>query len=212
MVHATLRKYAMIRSQFINWDLFTSEHPWAASQATTNNLPDNCISIYYSVDLDKQKITDRLCIVTFSPKYQPDFKKISVEWLLEYFSVEPADLNQLDKVEETIIKPGGEVFFMLNDEDKAVGTVAMILEEEGTVELAKLGVPKALNGRGYAHPLMNECILWAKQREYKSIELSTATKLVAARKLYEKYSFKTLSNSPHPIFGHRADLTMKLTF
>jgi N-acetylglutamate synthase-like GNAT family acetyltransferase len=211
MVHATIRKYAMIRSRFVDWDTFTQDHPWAISQATTNNLPEKCISIYYTVDLDKQTITDRLCMVTYAPKYQADFKKISVEWVTEYFSVEPADLNQLDKAEETIIKPGGELFCLLNGDDKVVGTVAMILEEGGTVELAKLGVPKVLNGRGYAHPLMNECVLWAKHKAYTFINLYTATKLAAARSLYEKWGFELVLNSPHTHFA-RADVTMRLTF
>jgi GNAT superfamily N-acetyltransferase len=199
----------MIRSQIIDWNDFTLKNSWAVG--SEDELPENCVSIYYMVDLEKKIITDRLCTVTYSSKYQPDFKEISVTWVDEYFSVEPADLQQLDKPEETIVKPGGEVFCLLNGQDQVVGAVAMIVEESGTVELAKMGVRKHYNGKGYAHPLMKEAILWAKNKSYTFINLYTATKLKVAVSLYEKYGFEVIPFTPHSHFT-RVDLAMRLTF
>lgn len=209
MVNTTLRKYAMIRSHIIDWNEFTSKNNWAVG--SEHDLPENCISIYYMVDMEQKIITDRLCTVTYSSKYQPDFKKISVAWVDEYFSLEPADLQQLDRPEETIVKPGGEVFCLLNGQSQVVGTVAMIVEENGTVELAKMGVGKQFYGKGYAHPLMKEAILWAKDKSYTLINLYTATKLKVAVSLYEKYGFKVIPFTPHSHFT-RVDLAMQLMF
>jgi GNAT superfamily N-acetyltransferase len=211
MVHATIRKYAMInRSQFVDWDLFIKENSWATTQATDNDLPEKCVSIYYSVDNEQQTIIDRLCMVSYSSKYQPDFKKISIAWVDEYFSVEEADIMQLDHPEETIIKTGGELFCLLNGHEQVVGTVAMIVEEDGSVELAKMGVGKEHNGKGYAHPLMKEAITWAKNKSYPSVYLYTAIKLVVAVSLYKKYGFEVIPFTPHSRFA-RVDLAMRLT-
>ncbi|KAI8068982.1 acyl-CoA N-acyltransferase [Thamnidium elegans] len=206
----TIQKFAFIRNQFIDWQEFTKKYSWATIEDDLN-LPEKCVSIYYSVDLEKQVITERLCMVSYSSKYQPDFKKISVAWVDEYFSVEPADLMQLDKPKETIIQPGGEIFCLLNDQGQVVGTVAMIIEHDGAVELAKMGVGKEFCGKGYAHPLMKEAIMWAQNRSYKYINLYTATKLIVAVSLYEKYDFKAISFRPHSHFA-RVDLAMRLTF
>lgn len=206
----TIRKFAFIRNQFIDWQEFTTEYTWASVEGELN-LPDKCVSIYYSVDLEKQVIVERLCMASYSSKYQPDFKKISVAWVDEYFSVEPADLMQLDRPQDTIIQPGGEIFCLLNDQGQVVGTVAMIIEPDGAVELAKMGVGNEFCGKGYAHPLMKEAIMWAQKKSYKSVNLYTATKLKVAVSLYKKYGFKAIPFKPHSHFT-RVDLAMLLTF
>ncbi|KAG2206713.1 hypothetical protein INT47_003655 [Mucor saturninus] len=208
MVHSTVRKYVMVRGQFIEWEDFKTENVWAQT-ADVSDLPDNCVSIYYSVDMERHIIKERLCMVTYSPKYQPDFKKISVAWVSEYFSVEPADLFQLDNPEDSIIKPGGEIFCLINSQGTAVGTVAMIVEADGDAELGKMGVLKDYNGKGYAHPLMHEAILWAKRKHFPAVNLHTARKLTPAVTLYQKYGFKEIPFRGHSHFT-RVDLVMQL--
>lgn len=210
MVNATIRRYAMIRSRFVDWEEFTSKHSWASVQEE-KELPENCIAVYYPVDLEQKKVDERLCMVTYSRKYQPGFKKISIAWLEEFFSVEGADLHQLDTPEECIIIPGGELICMLNEEEEVVGTVAMIVEADGAIELAKMGVGKQYNGKGYAHALMKEAVVWAKSKSYTYINLYTAKKLKAAVSLYEKHGFQVVPFTPHSHFT-RVDLVMRLTF
>lgn len=210
MVHSTVRKYAMVRGQFVDWEEFKTNNTWA-NTANDGDLPDHCVSIYYSVDMDQQFIKERLCMVNYSPKYQPDFKRISVSWVSEYFSVEPADLMQLDNPEDSIIKPGGEIFCLIDSQGTAIGTVAMILEADGNVELAKMGVLKKYNGKGYAHPLMYEAILWAKSKRFPVVNLYTAQRLTPAVTLYHKYGFKKIPFHSHSHFA-RVDLVMQLKF
>ena len=210
MVGTTIREYAMIRGKFVDWHEFTSQNSWAVSSDTP--LPVNCISVYYVIDLEQKKIKERLCMATYAPQYQPGLKAISAAWVAEYFTVvEPADLQQLDTPEITIIQPGGEVLFLLNEEEVVVGTVAMILEPNGTVELAKMGVDKKYSGRGYSHPLMEEAIAWAKRNKFHSINLYTATRLKVALLLYKKYGFEEMPFTPHAHFS-RVDVAMRLVF
>lgn len=198
----------MMRGQFIDWEEFTSKNRWA-QVGNDHDLPDHCVSIYYSVDTEQQIIKERLCMVTYSSKYQPAFKKISVAWVSEYFAVEPADLMQLDNPEESIINPGGEIFCLINDQGQAVGTVAMIVEPNGDAELGKMGVAKEFNGKGYAHPLMKEAVFWAKSKSFPAVNLHTASKLLVAVSLYKKYGFKEIPYHDHSHFA-RVDLVMRL--
>jgi len=60
-------------------------------------------------------------IVPYNKKYKEDFKRLNIEWLQKYFSVEPADEKMLSSPEKEIIRNGGEIFFALL-ENEVFGT------------------------------------------------------------------------------------------
>ncbi|KAI9359536.1 acyl-CoA N-acyltransferase [Pilaira anomala] len=211
----TVQKLVFIRNKFISCQEFNSKYSWAnipTEEEDERNLPEKCVSIYYSVNIEQQTI-EKLYMVSYAPQYKPSFKEISVAWVNEYFAVEPADLLQLDHPEENIIQPGGEIFCLMKEKGEVVGTVAMIIdqEEEGAVELGKMGVAKEFCGKGYAHPLMKEALMWAQKKSFSVVNLHTAAKLIVAVSLYEKYGFKPVPFQAHGHFA-RVDLLMRLTF
>ncbi|ELR70041.1 hypothetical protein C900_04411 [Fulvivirga imtechensis AK7] len=62
-------------------------------------------------------------IIDYAPEYSRYFKSLNVEWLEQYFTVEPIDLPILDQPFEKIIAPGEDVIFALW-QGRVVGTCA----------------------------------------------------------------------------------------
>lgn len=141
---------------------------------------------------------DNVEIVRWDDKYHQSFIDLSVEWLEEYVSVEPADLEILKNPHEKVLDNGGEIFFALAD-GKAVGTVAMINAGGGVFELAKLAVSPEYKGRKIGKLLMQHAISFAEEKNAGRIILYTNHKLVPAIRLYEKMGFvhTELSNNKY---------------
>ena len=55
-------------------------------------------------------------VVTWRPEYREDFERLNRVWIEAYFAVEPSDLAVFRDPEEAIVRPGGEIFFVVDDE------------------------------------------------------------------------------------------------
>src|SRR5688500_3772499 len=64
-------------------------------------------------------------VVRFRPALRDAFERLNRQWIEQYFSVEEPDRAVFGDPEGTILRPGGEIFFVLSDE-KVVGTCAMV--------------------------------------------------------------------------------------
>jgi len=128
-------------------------------------------------------------IVTYSPKLKDDFKKLNVEWLKKYFTVEPVDEKVFSNPKREIIDKDGEIFFALY-KDEVVGTVAVKKTSSKTFEVLKMAVTENFQSRGIGRLLMNKVVDYAKSKKAKSLELDTSRKLEGAIKLYESFGFK----------------------
>ncbi|KGO90694.1 GNAT family N-acetyltransferase [Flavobacterium suncheonense] len=146
-------------------------------------------------------------IITYKPEFKQRFIDLNTAWLEEYFFVEQHDKDVCNNVEEVILKPGGEIFFCLLD-DEVVGTVAMQKVNDEVVEMAKLAVDKKHQGKKLGNLLVETCIDFAKTHHYKTLMLVSSTKLDVALNLYRKYGFKEtpLDETDY----HRADIQMEL--
>ncbi|KAG2199298.1 hypothetical protein INT46_003378 [Mucor plumbeus] len=206
-------EYALVKGKITNWADFVEQNQWAAIKTNKfSSLPiaSNCVSVYYVVDVEQMAIIDRLCMVTWDLKYKSEFKELSLVWVKQYFEVEELDLKQLDTPEESIIQPGGEIFFLIESSGRVAGVVATVIHQ-GACELAKMTVRKECNGKGYAHILMRESIKWAKDKKFPYIELLSSVSLENAIILYKKYGFETTHLGPHPDYK-RCNIIMRLTF
>lgn len=150
----------------------------------------------------------RVEVQTFRPELAPAFSALNLDWIRRMFEVEAHDLEQLADPAASVIAPGGEVFFVLED-GHAVGCVAMIPVRAGVYELAKMAVDPACQGRGYANLLMEAAIAFARGRGAREVMLLSNTKLTPAIRLYEKYGFRTVKLGPHPDYK-RTDIEMVL--
>ena len=147
-------------------------------------------------------------IVEFQERYARDFAELNYEWISKSYKVEQHDRELLDHPVETIIEPGGQIFFALV-EDKAVGTVALIPIANNTFELAKMAVDPEFRGRGISDRLMDACITYSKNAGKERIILESNTRQEAALGLYRKYGFVETALDPNSHF-ERANIRMEL--
>ncbi|MES2620063.1 MAG: bifunctional helix-turn-helix transcriptional regulator/GNAT family N-acetyltransferase [Bacteroidota bacterium] len=146
-------------------------------------------------------------IVNFSTAYKEDFKKLNVEWLKKYFTVEPVDERVLNNPEKEILERDGQVFFALY-RDEVIGTCAVKKTTPKTYELLKMAVTEKFQMKGVGRLLMSKAVDFAKTKKAKVLELETSRKLESALKLYEDFGFKISEEVPS---GDYQRCTIKMT-
>jgi putative acetyltransferase len=146
-------------------------------------------------------------IVSYQRKYQPDFKRLNLEWLDRYNLTEAYDLEILDNPNEKVIDGGGCIFLAM-DGEQVVGTAGLAKEQEGIYELIKMAVDIAWRGRGISKILLDYCIEEAKKLKAEKIFLFSNSQLLTALKLYEKYGFRHVEVTDSPMLT--ADVKMEL--
>ena len=154
-------------------------------------------------------------IVDYEARFACHFASLNYQWITEYFRVEEEDRKALDDPEAYAIKPGGNIFFLLEDETP-VGTVAMVPitrseeRQELCFELAKMAVRPDCRGKGYGSMLMRHCLDFARSAEVHEIMLVTNDVLTAAVALYEQAGFREVSEYSDDRY-ERGNLEMRLT-
>ena len=146
-------------------------------------------------------------IIEWEDKYAEQFKRLSLEWLEKYVSVEPADLEIINNPHRSILDNGGMIFFALCD-GLIVGTVAMIRQKDGSFELAKLAVTEGYKGLKIGNLLMEKSLEFASQRKAITVFLYTNRRLLPAINLYEKFGFKEVPVAQSKYI--EADMKMEL--
>ncbi|GAB3951350.1 hypothetical protein GCM10028805_31290 [Spirosoma harenae] len=150
---------------------------------------------------------DTITIIPYSPIYQPDFKRLNLEWISRYFKVEPHDIEQLDHPEEHVLPNDGQIFFAkINDE--IVGCVAMVNMGESGFELAKMAVSPCAQGKGIGRKLCLAAIDYAKQLGIKTVWLESNRILTPALTMYASVGFREVPSVPTPY--SRADIRMEM--
>ena len=158
----------------------------------------------------KKRQWEEVEIIDYKPKYRTYFKKLNLEWLKKYFSVEPLDEKILSHPEEEILKPGGQIFFARLD-GEIVGTVALIKHSDDTYEIAKMAVTEKAQGRQAGKKLALLAIDRAKSLGAHTVLLKTNPKLEVANKLYNRLGFVQVSSKPRKVLGYRRPtITLKL--
>ncbi len=148
-----------------------------------------------------------IVIRTYEEKYQPDFKRLNLEWLDKYHLTETHDLEILDHPEEKVIAGGGCIFLAM-DGEKVIGTAGLAKEQEGIFELVKMTVDPAWRGLGISKILLERCLEEAKKLKAKKIFLFSNSQLLTALKLYGKYGFRHVEVTDSPLLT--ADVKMEL--
>lgn len=153
-------------------------------------------------------MTGAVRIVPFDPALAPHFARLNREWIERFFVMEPADRVVLDDPRAAIIDTGGMIYFALLD-DEVIGTCAVMPQEPGTLELAKMAVSPSVQGRGVGRLLGEACIAFARSTGAHTLMLHSSSKLAPALHLYETLGF---SHAPMPpgVEYARADVHMEL--
>ena len=134
------------------------------------------------------------------PDWKEQFFDINKEWLEEFFFMTPADRDQLDHPER-ILDNGGAILFLMVGHVPA-GTVALVKDTDGNIEIAKMGIYKSWRGKGLGDQLLQAAVVEARKLTEGIIYLETVEVLTAAIRLYEKHGFiRTGELHTHPKFG-----------
>lgn len=148
-------------------------------------------------------------LVTYDPRFRHDFVALNRQWIERHFKVERNDLEQLERLEDTILNVGGEIFFVVEG-GRAVGTCAMVPHGENSYEIAKMAVADEAKGRGHGDRLMEACIAWGVAKGASEITILSNTVLEPAIRLYRKHGFETVHLGVHPDY-ERCNIVLKLT-
>ena len=148
-----------------------------------------------------------ITIVGFNKKYSEQFFMLNKAWIEESWHLEDSDKKDLLNPDKIVLN-GGQIFFALENQ-KAIGTVAMIKSSDDRFELAKMTVKVNFRGKGIANMLMDECLKFAKENKAKEIFLISNDSLRIARNLYDKYGFKEVDLDSKKY--DRGNVKMRLT-
>jgi ribosomal protein S18 acetylase RimI-like enzyme len=152
---------------------------------------------------------ENLEIIAYQPKFATHFYSLNVEWLEKYFYVEPYDEKVLSNPQKYVIDPGGFIFFAKYN-NEIVGVVSLI-NQKTFFELSKMAILPKYQGLKIGLKLMDFCIEFAKNQQWKSITLYSHRKLVPAINLYNKIGFKEVELEKESHY-ERSDIKMLLEF
>ena len=147
-------------------------------------------------------------ITDFDPRWRADFARLNIDWLERFFVVEPIDREVLSDPERHLLADGGRVFFAIDEDDRAVGTVALKHEGDGVYELTKMAVDPARQGGGIGRRLLEAAVAAYRECGGRELFLESSSKLAPALRLYESAGFR---HRPAPRPGShyaRADVYM----
>ena len=150
-----------------------------------------------------------LVIVDFSPDYADDFKRLNVEWITQHWELEEADRKVLDHPQSYIIDNGGAIFIALH-EGIAIGTVALLAQDERTFELAKMAVSPTVQGKGFGQALAEHALERARKLGATRVYLESNTILGPALGLYRKLGFEELGEGAEASPYSRCNIQMEV--
>lgn len=148
-------------------------------------------------------------IISYEPAYARDFAELNLQWLRQYFEVEPYDEEVLFHPEKYILNSGGAIYFAQLSSGEIVGTVALLKRDSKVYELTKMGVKPHLRGKRIGQKLMYAAIYFAGQLGAHRVFLDSNRILKPAIQLYHKVGFKEIpvpKDSPY----QRCNIRMEL--
>lgn len=157
--------------------------------------------------LEELKSRKDVRIIEFEKRYAQDFGRLNYEWIAKSYTIEKHDREILDHPLETIIEPGGQIFFAIVD-GVAAGTVALIPMGENDLELAKMAVAPEYRGLRLGDKLMDACVEYGRKGGARALILESNTKQAAAIHLYRKFGFVEIPLDPNSEY-QRANIRME---
>lgn len=148
-----------------------------------------------------------ITITPYTRAHHEAFRQLNLEWLDHYNLKESHDLMILNDPEGTILEKGGYIW-IAEAGGAPVGSAALIKEQEGEYELAKMAVTPSYRGKGISKLLIETCLEKAKEVGARKLMLFSNHQLQAALKLYEKYGFRHVEIHHSPF--ETADVRMEL--
>jgi putative acetyltransferase len=146
-------------------------------------------------------------IETYRDQYRADFERLNRDWIETFFVLEDADREIFRDPDTTVIAPGGQIFFVI-DEEGVQGTCAVVPHEPGMFEIAKMAVSAGARGRGYGDLLMEASLEFARRAGARRVVIVSNTVLAPAIRLYQKHGFVRVPLDHHERFA-RANIRLE---
>ncbi|HWK72327.1 MAG TPA: helix-turn-helix domain-containing GNAT family N-acetyltransferase [Burkholderiaceae bacterium] len=97
--------------------------------------------------------------------------------------------------------PDRERAWVVEKDGEVIGSVFVVKESETVAKLRLLYVDQAARGLGLGRRLVQECIDFARSRQYRTLTLWTNDVLASARRIYQAAGFRLVQEEPHHSFG-----------
>lgn len=139
-------------------------------------------------------------IEEYSDRYQQQVKNLVIS-IHEEFGF-PYDF----KLDYDLEDPGkfytnvGGAFFILLDDNRLLGTVAIKKISKKNAELKRMYLLKEYRGQGLGSKLLDEAIEFCRGKAFKKVNLDTNIKQIGAQKLYQKKGFQISKIKGNTIF------------
>jgi len=146
-------------------------------------------------------------IVRYAPRHRDAFAALNFAWITEHFRIEEADRRALDDPDGYILGHGGHIL-MAEVDGRPVGACALLRNDDGSFELAKMAVDPAARGQKIGRLLGLAAIALARELGAPRVELLSNTKLTPAIALYRSLGFVEVPLPPNDY--ERANIKMVL--
>lgn len=150
---------------------------------------------------------EKVTILDYAHEFAGDFKRLNIEWIQKYFTVEEHDLEQLNDPEEYIISKGGYIL-LAQYNNEIVGVCALIKTNDTSFEMAKMAVSPDVQGLKIGTTLGIATLAKAKKEGANHVWLESNRILEPAIHLYKKLGFEEIPMADTPYA--RADIKMEV--
>lgn len=148
-------------------------------------------------------------IIDYKPEHAHAFRDLNLQWISDFFEVEPIDSQVLDNPDTEIIAKGGSIF-LARYENQIVGCCAMLKESHKLYELSKMAVAPEFQGKHIGKQILIKAIDFAKKQGVKQVKLYSHSKLVRALELYRTFGFQQVPLEATDNIYKRSDVKMIL--
>ncbi|MDE2052806.1 MAG: GNAT family N-acetyltransferase, partial [Gammaproteobacteria bacterium] len=97
--------------------------------------------------------------------------------------------------------PSVESAWVAERNGAVVGSVFLVRESAAVAKLRLLYVEPSARGLGIGRQLVDACIAFAREKEYRTLRLWTNDILVSARRIYQAAGFRLTKEERHHSFG-----------